>query len=59
TDATGAAIPGFNSAECRPITSDTLAAPVEWKAQLSTLRGRAVRLEFSLKNARLFAFETK
>ncbi len=59
TDVDGKPISDFSSADCRPIASDSLAAPVEWKGQLSTIRGRPVRLEFSLKNARLFAFDVQ
>lgn len=57
TDAAGQPIAGFTFADCRAITSDSLAAPVEWTGDLKSLRGRAIRLEFSLKNASLFAFE--
>jgi hypothetical protein len=57
TTAAGEPIPGFRFEECRPIAADALAAPVEWKQSLATLRGRPIRLEFSLRNARLFAFE--
>jgi hypothetical protein len=57
SDAAGRPIPGFTFAECRPIIADSLAAPVEWQRPLSALRGQTVRLEFSLKNARLFAFD--
>ena len=58
TDA-GEAIPGFRLEDCEPITSDSLDAPVKWKQPLSKLKGRSVRLEFSLKKASLFAFEAK
>jgi hypothetical protein len=40
-------------------TADELAAVVEWKMPLSELRGKPVRLEISLKNANLFALETR
>lgn len=59
TNAEGEPIPGFRFQDCRPITTDSLDASVEWKQPLATLRGRAVRLEFSLRNASLFAFETR
>lgn len=58
TDADGTPIPGFRFADCRPIVSDALDAPVAWTGKLSTLRGRPVYLEFSLRNARLYAFES-
>lgn len=57
--ASGEPIPGFRFQDCRPIAADALAAPVEWEEPLSKLRGRPVRLEFSLRNARLFAFEVR
>ena len=56
TDADGKPVPGFQFSDCHPIGSDSLAAPVQWQKPLSTLRGKPLRLEFSLKNARLFAF---
>lgn len=59
TDAGGDPLRGFRFQDCRPIAIDSLSAPVEWERPLSTLRGRPVRLEFSLKNARLFGFETR
>jgi hypothetical protein len=59
TTAGGEPIPGFRFQDCQPIATDSLCSPVEWKQPLSVLRGRSVRLEFSIKNARLFAFETR
>lgn len=59
SDAAGEPIPGFHFHECRPISVDSLGAPVEWTRPLSALRGQPVRLEFSLWNSRLFAFETR
>ena len=59
TNAEGEPIPGFRFQDCRPIATDSLDARVEWKQPLATLRGQAVRLEFSLRNASLFAFETR
>lgn len=53
----GAPVPGFAKADCEVIHSDALAAPVRWTRPLSALGGKPVRLEFFLKNARLFAFE--
>lgn len=55
----GEAIPGFRFQDCEPTTSDSLDAPVKWARPLSMLKGRPIRLEFSLRNARLFAYETK
>jgi hypothetical protein len=59
TTPSGEPIPGFRFQDCRPITSDSLAAPVEWTEPASMLRGRPVRLEFTLRSARLYAFEVK
>jgi hypothetical protein len=57
SDADGQPIAGFRYEDCRPIAVDSLAAAVEWKKPLSALRDQPVRLEFSLRKARLFAFE--
>ncbi|MBI5759517.1 MAG: hypothetical protein HZA46_13440 [Planctomycetales bacterium] len=59
TTAGGEPIPGFRFQDCQPIATDSLSTPLAWKQPLSALRGRSVRLEFSLKNARLFAFESR
>lgn len=50
-------LPGFE--DPAPVTGDSLAAPVRWKQPLSALRGRPVRLEFTLRQARLFAFDLR
>jgi hypothetical protein len=55
----GEAIPGFRFQDCRAITVDALAAVVQWSKGLEALRGQPVRLEFSMRDARLFAFELK
>lgn len=59
TTPAGESIPGFRFQDCRPITTDSLTAPVEWQQPLATLRGRPIRLEFSLRNAALFAFDVQ
>ncbi len=59
TDPTGNPIRGFTFADCQPISADALDAPVEWTGNFSALRGRTVRLEISLKHARLFALDVK
>jgi hypothetical protein len=53
----GKPVSGMSYADCPPITGDHLAAPVRWKQPLAAMRGKPVRLEFSLRNAHLFAFE--
>ncbi len=55
--ADGLPVPGFTKTDCEAIRGDVLAAPVRWRQPVSVLTGRPVRLEFFLKNARLFAFE--
>jgi hypothetical protein len=57
TDADGKPLPGFSFADCRPIAVDSLSAAVQWKAPLSMLRSKSVRLEILLKNASLCALE--
>jgi hypothetical protein len=56
-DAERRPIPGFTAADCRPARGDALAVAVSWRRPLAKLAGRPVRLEFLLKNARLFAFD--
>jgi hypothetical protein len=55
-DANGRPVPGYTFADCRPVSGDSLDAPVKWKKPLAALKGKPVRLEFSLKNAKLYAF---
>jgi hypothetical protein len=55
----GEAIPGFRFEDCRPITADALAVPVEWSQKLESLRGQPVRIELSLKDASLYALEVE
>lgn len=55
-DEKGRVVPGFAFAECQPITGDGLDLPVRWRRSLAKLGTKPVRLEFSLRNARLFAF---
>ncbi len=59
-DRDGRPVPPFTLANCDPITSDGLRAPVTWKgkADLGAVRGRVVQLRIFLRNARLFAFWT-
>jgi hypothetical protein len=56
TDESGRPVPGFGFADCESISSDELDEPVKFRRPLSDLGGKPVRLEFKLKNARLFAF---
>jgi hypothetical protein len=59
TDADGRPFPGFSFADCQPIASDSLGAKVAWTRPISELRDQTVRLEFSLRKASLFAFQTQ
>ena len=47
----------FGEAMSKPIATDALAAEVQWPKSLETLKGKAVRLEFKVRNAALFGFE--
>lgn len=47
-------IPGFEGVA---ITGDSLAHPIRFGQSLAALRGRAVRIQFELHDAQLFAFE--
>ena len=51
----GEPIPGFDAADCPPVEGDSLDHAVQWKAPLSSLRGRPVQLDLSMRDAQLFA----
>lgn len=54
----GAVIDGFGRRECAAFAGDALAHAVRWNgAGLSRLRGRTIRLRFSLSEADLYAFQ--
>jgi hypothetical protein len=59
-DAKGKPIPGFTLAESEDIFGDSVDRNIRWKghegSDLSTLRGRAVRLRFVIKDADLYSF---
>jgi hypothetical protein len=57
-DEAGRPIAGFAHADCQPVQLDRVDCAVQWKdrSSMESLRGRAVRLQFSLKNARLYSF---
>jgi len=48
----------YTGENCRPVTGDGTLQAVTWRsaADLGVLSGRAVRLRFTLTNARLYAF---
>ncbi len=56
-DPEGRPVPGYRYSDCRPVTGDSLAAPVHWRRPWSALRGRPVRLEVTLRRARLYALD--
>jgi hypothetical protein len=56
-DESGRPLPGFAFAECLPITGDALALPVKWSQNLSTIPSKPVRMELSIRNARLYGFD--
>ena len=53
------AVPGFSLQDCDRVVSDNVAHTVTWKgkADLSSLKGRAIYLRFQLKNAGLYSFQ--
>jgi hypothetical protein len=55
-DAAAKVVPGFDWADAAPITADGVAVPVGWKRAVVELKDKPVRLELSLRNARLFGF---
>ena len=57
TDRQGKPIPGFTFADARPITRDALDAALAWKKPIAAIAGKPIRLEFTLRRARLFALE--
>jgi hypothetical protein len=53
----GEPIAGLGAQECLAIEADSMAAPVRWTGRsLDELRGTAVRLRFTLHNARLYSY---
>ena len=56
-DPHGKPLRGFGRDDCRKISGGALAAPVQWRRPLGTLKGKPVRLEFHLQNARLYSFD--
>lgn len=58
-DSAGNALPGFGRDDCDWINADDIDHEVSWKsgARLGGLSEKTVRLEFTLRNARLFAFQ--
>lgn len=54
----GSAVPGFSTDDCEPIRGDSVRQRVRWRGgSLQPLHGRAVRLRFEMRDARLFALQ--
>lgn len=60
-DEAGKAMPGFALDDCPPHFGDSLDRVVTWKAggDLSSLAGKVVRLRFVLRDADLYAYQTR
>jgi hypothetical protein len=55
-DGSGSVVPGFGFDDCEPVEVDALDAPVRFRRPLAELSGRPFRLEFVLRDAKLYAF---
>jgi hypothetical protein len=56
-DAEGKPIDGFSADDCTPLRGDSVSHELQWKRPLSDLRGTPVQLQFTLRDAQLYAFE--
>lgn len=56
-DPAGRLIPGFGFEDCAEVRGDSVAHPLRWRGDLATLRGKAVRMDFALRDADLYAFD--
>lgn len=58
-DAEGNPLPGFELANSDSFTGDETAVPLTWKGKsdLSSLKGKAVRIKFSLKDGDLYSIQ--
>jgi len=59
-DAAGQPIEGFSKEDCEWINADSIDHVVRWRSgtDLTAVKDQPVRLEFTMRNARLFAFWT-
>lgn len=57
-DRNGSVIPGYSAAECNAVRGDSTRHRVSWRSRtsLDSLRGRDIRLRFTLSRSRLYAF---
>ncbi len=58
-DAEGKPVPGLAAPFCNRVTGDSVRHEVSWrsKTELSSLKGRTVRVRFQMQNTRLYSFE--
>lgn len=56
-DESGKPLPGFDLADCRPVSGDSVSEELQWKADLGAMEGKPVRLRFEIRDASLFAFQ--
>jgi hypothetical protein len=55
-DETGEPLTGFDAGDCRAIRGDALDHEVRWRARLSSLAGRPVRIEFLVTDGQVYGF---
>ncbi|MEO7650174.1 MAG: hypothetical protein ABIZ80_06880, partial [Bryobacteraceae bacterium] len=57
-DESGVVIPGFAKSDCLALNGDGVRQAVQWRSgsNLASLRGKAIRLKFYLRNASLYSF---
>ncbi len=58
-DQAGKPIEGYGRADCDPVIGNSVARTVTWrgKADLGALAGKAVRLRFTMRSTKLYAFQ--
>ena len=58
-DEMGKPLPGYDLADCRPASGDSVSEEVHWAAgpDLSALQGKPLRIRLELRDARLFALQ--
>jgi hypothetical protein len=56
-DPSGLPMRGFFGKDCTPIRGDSLSHRLRWKGSLASLKGKHVRLEFSLRDAQIYGFD--
>ena len=57
TDLHGAALPGFDWADCSPIRGDSVSHPISWKGGIAHLANKPVHLEFEVHQGELYGFD--